>query len=134
MFFFIVGNVVLFTAIMIFYKVEQGVNPTVTTMLDAVWWGLTTITTVGFGDVVPVTVEGRIVGLVLMATGVALYVGATALFVTVFFAQTREEIIESERLTLSEYKDVMAELSRVTAKLDRLEARLQSADHASATP
>jgi Ion channel len=44
---------------------------TITSFGDAVWWALTTVTTVGYGDRYPVTNEGRIVGGVLMVVGIA---------------------------------------------------------------
>ena len=51
------------------FVVENGVNATVESPLDALWWGLTTMTTVGYGDVFPTTGEGRIVAAVLMILG-----------------------------------------------------------------
>jgi len=42
------------------------------------WWGLTTMTTVGYGDVFPVTEEGRIAAAVLMILGIGLYSAITA--------------------------------------------------------
>jgi len=40
---------------------------------DAVWWAFATITTVGYGDKFPTTTEGRMVAVVLMSAGVALF-------------------------------------------------------------
>jgi len=60
------------------YISESGVNPAVQGPLDAVWWGLTTMTTVGYGDVFPMTPEGRIAAAVLMILGIGLYSLITA--------------------------------------------------------
>ena len=51
------------------YLVEARLNPDVGSILDGFWWALVTLTTVGFGDVVPVTLLGRIIGAVLMVAG-----------------------------------------------------------------
>lgn len=46
---------------------------------DAIWWALSTVTTVGYGDVYPVTHEGRIIGGFLMFVGIALFGSMSAL-------------------------------------------------------
>lgn len=51
------------------YLVEGPVNPAMNDLGDGLWWGLVTLTTVGFGDIAPVTTMGRIVAGVLMVTG-----------------------------------------------------------------
>jgi voltage-gated potassium channel len=53
---------------------------------DALWWSLTTITTVGYGDRYPVTTEGRAVGVLLMFTGVGLVGVFSGLFASWFMA------------------------------------------------
>ena len=45
----------------------------ITTAEDALWWAMTTITTVGYGDRYPTTTEGRLVAVGLMAVGVGLF-------------------------------------------------------------
>jgi voltage-gated potassium channel len=60
------------------YVAEYGVNPAVEGPLDALWWGLTTMTTVGYGDVFPTTGEGRLAAAILMIFGIGLYSIITA--------------------------------------------------------
>ena len=51
------------------YLVELKANPEINSLVDGIWWALVTVTTVGFGDITPVTLLGRILGGVLMVAG-----------------------------------------------------------------
>lgn len=53
-------------------------------LFDAVWWAFSTVTTVGYGDLVPVTLEGRFVSILLMLMGTGLFVAHTALLANAF--------------------------------------------------
>jgi voltage-gated potassium channel len=76
----ILGNIVVFTFAGILFYLEETINPGITNFMDALWWSFQTATTVGFGDIVPVTVYGKAIGILLMLVGVALFSIYTALF------------------------------------------------------
>ena len=66
------SGIAIFIGTMLMYNLESGAkNTKMKTILDALWWCVTTVTTVGYGDVVPVTNLGRIVAIVYMITCVA---------------------------------------------------------------
>jgi len=62
---------VLVTASLVAYYAEHPTNPEFATVGDALWWGIVTLTTVGYGDIVPKTPTGRWAAVVIMLTGVA---------------------------------------------------------------
>lgn len=55
-----------------------GEGVSIRSFADALWWAVITITTVGYGDMVPITVVGRAVAFVLMLGGIAFHSGVTA--------------------------------------------------------
>ncbi len=71
---FTIGATVLtiFVAALAVYDAEAGQGGGIDTFGDAIWWAFETITTVGYGDLVPVTITGRIVAVGLMIGGVAI--------------------------------------------------------------
>jgi voltage-gated potassium channel len=77
------GRAALVSVAMVFvcsywaFEAEKATNPEFKSYGDALWWGIVTITTVGYGDIVPRTTDGRWAGATLMVTGVAI-IGALA--------------------------------------------------------
>lgn len=57
-----------------FYLLEVGVNPKVHSINDALWYAIVSITTVGFGDISPVTTDGRLISIIIIIAGV-IFVG-----------------------------------------------------------
>lgn len=80
--------VVIFSSIAIL-EFETDVNSNIKTAEDAIWWSYVTITTVGYGDKFPITTEGRIIGAILMTTGVGIFGTFTAL-VSSWFIQNKD--------------------------------------------
>ena len=84
------GRAVVIATAMVFicafaaYKAEQDVNPQFESYGDALWWAIATLTTVGYGDIVPVTTRGRWAGVALMVTGIGL-IGVLAASVASYF-------------------------------------------------
>jgi voltage-gated potassium channel Kch len=92
---------------------------------DALWWSLSTLTTVGYGDHVPVTAAGRLIAAFVMVVGVAV-IGAVAaivaLVMAVDVAHDEEQAFEAEATALE--RRVEVHLDRIEAQLAGIEARL----------
>ncbi len=80
---------------------------------DALWWAVTTITTVGYGDRFPMSPAGRGVAVVLMVSGIALFGIITASIAAYFVEQKAEQ------------DDLASRLDRILERLDAIEAGLQ---------
>ena len=59
-------------------SVEGGEGASINSFADALWWAVVTITTVGYGDMVPLSLVGRAVAFILMLGGIAFFSGVTA--------------------------------------------------------
>jgi voltage-gated potassium channel len=59
--------------------------------MDALWWGIVTLTTVGYGDVYPVTPEGRLAGAALMILGITLFATITGTITSLLIANREED-------------------------------------------
>jgi voltage-gated potassium channel len=82
------------------------------------WWAVTTVTTVGYGDIYPTTVIGRIIASALMITGIGFLSLLTAAIASTFVSQ---DAAEEE----SEVAEVLATLKRIEERLERVEAQLE---------
>jgi voltage-gated potassium channel len=77
-----------------FYRLEHTVNPQIVSFFDALWWSFATVTTVGYGDITPLTVGGKVIGMLLMVGGTGLFATFTALFAN---AMLGHDVLRIER-------------------------------------
>jgi voltage-gated potassium channel len=101
------------------YEAEHATNPGFATIGDALWWGIVTLTTVGYGDIVPKTHAGRFAGVAIMFTGVAV-LGVLAGSLADLFKLGEPETGEAATPDAPVYE----ELAALQAELQGLEARL----------
>ena len=80
----VVAAVVVFSGAAVAYYAEHPTNPEFATFGDSLWWGIVTLTTVGYGDVVPKTTVGRLAGVMIMISGISV-VGILAGSLASFF-------------------------------------------------
>jgi voltage-gated potassium channel Kch len=79
----------------------------------AYWWALTTLTTVGYGDVVPVTTGGRLVGAVLMLTGLALIPTTTSVVVSLLLNKLGKAAYAEDRQAREEQDVRLAKIEEL---------------------
>ena len=111
--------IVIFAAIGVL-QFETSPDSTIKTEGDAFWWAFVTVTTVGYGDKVPLSPEGRIIACILMAVGVGLFGTFTGFIASLFVEPelTRDE--SAHERVLREMRSLDAKISSLDAKLDKL--------------
>lgn len=122
----VAAYVVLATVLVLYSGTLAGLDAerdapgsTITTFGTALWWALTTITTVGYGDVYPVTTQGRVVAGVLMVAGVALLGAVTATLSSTLVARvTADGPRRTDRPLASATSDLEAEVARLRSLLE----------------
>ena len=87
---------------------------------QALWWALTTITTIGYGDTFPVSTEGRFIAALLMIGGVALIGVVTATLASWIVSLVEEESAEQEAATQAQVAALQRQVSELSERIDRL--------------
>ena len=113
--------VVWLVAVVIFGIVEHLIDDqTFPTVWLGMWWALTTVTTVGYGDVVPQDPVGRVVASFLLLGGLALISVVTATVTSGFVARAqRENPSDAEKELLGEVRALRAQVEELAARPDR---------------
>ena len=93
-------------------------NAQIKTYADALWWAIVTVTTVGYGDLVPVTDDGRLLASALMTVGVALVSVLTSYFTTLLISR-------SDPQGDKDRDEIMAGIQNLNYRLKRKEESLK---------
>lgn len=115
----LVTTVVVVVSAVVVSAVEADGEGTIQGFPDALWWAITTITTVGYGDTFPVTTGGRIVGAVLMLSGITLF-GLVTANLAAFIVEQDNPDDDPDSVTLA---TISAQLDDLAARLDRIEGQ-----------
>ncbi|PHS62627.1 MAG: ion transporter [Thalassobium sp.] len=96
------------------------IDPNVQTPMDGIWWAWVTVTTVGYGDIVPGSTAGRLFGSVLILMGIGLFSMMTASFSAFFMQQEEEDLIAKETANADRLAKMESRMEQLETKLDQL--------------
>ena len=102
--------VIIMGAVLTLLAERQNPDAAITSFGTALWWAVVTCTTVGYGDVSPITPAGRVIAVILMLVGIALLSVLTANVASLFVEQDVQD----------ENDELRAELAAMNTKLDLL--------------
>jgi voltage-gated potassium channel len=119
------ATLLVYAAALAALDAEQNVRgSTITNIGDALWWAASTITGTGYGDVVPVTFVGKLVGVGLMVGGLAIVGVIAASFASWMIESVGTRVIETQAEAERETEQVEAETRSEVAVLSDQVARL----------
>lgn len=109
------------------YSAAESGRESAPTVWDGVWWAVSTMTTVGYGDEYPQTTLGRVYALGLMVVGIGFIAILTGAIAERFLATQIEDVAEAAEPIAATEAELLAELREVRSRLERIESRLGKA-------
>jgi voltage-gated potassium channel len=85
----------------------------ITTVFDGIWWAVSTITTVGYGDKVPVTDSGKILGIILQILGAMMF-GSIVAIISNYMSRAQDEFY---------WNRLFGRLDRIESQMEELQKR-----------
>ena len=112
---------ILLCCIGVLHYESDAPGSTIKTAQDVAWWAVVTTSTVGYGDMYPVTVEGRVMAVVIMCVGIGLFATFAGALAGIFMRKPKDiPSTAAER-----YHFVVDQNKRVMDRLDELEKRIK---------
>jgi len=100
---------------------ERGANPDLDTYPRCLWWGMVTMTTVGYGDAAPVTAGGRAVAMLFMIVGIGMAGVITAMVASIFVSIERSDEDKAAHARFDTLEKQLLELRVQIAELTELQ-------------
>jgi voltage-gated potassium channel len=110
-------------AVLILDAESASTQANIHTGIDALWWNIVTLATVGYGDKYPVTTAGRVIGVIVIVVGVGLFSALTS-FLAQWFIRPRAADAQPQGANTSEIQD----LNRLSVLLRTYDVQLLLAD------
>lgn len=119
---FIASGLVILVGTIVMYNIESQVpNSKIKTSLDALWWCVSAVTTVGYGDIVPVNYIGRIVAIFYMFFGISMIAILLSVVTTTFYKKRFEK--EEREKREHELNNLKNELIQRLSDIEEKQAR-----------
>ncbi len=96
-----------------------------TSYFTALYWAVTTVTTVGYGDKLPTTTEAEITAMIVMVVGIGFFAALAGSLANLFIEGRVEEIVEAEREAVTADEHLLATVEAIAAQLEELRAALR---------
>ncbi|WP_425836985.1 potassium channel family protein [Microbacterium sp. PA5] len=113
------ATLLVFVAALAVLDSERGTTSNIQTFWDAIWWAFVTITTVGYGDLSPITAQGRLIAVGLMLGGIALLGVVTATLASWIVEKVATHDAEKEAATVGHIKQLEAKIDELATLLQR---------------
>ncbi len=117
--------------VVIFGALVAGVDPNVKSVWDGIWWAIATVSTIGYGDVVPSSALGRLLGVILVIIGVAIFVIITANILAITLKKERLQFRRDEKeldALLDEVKQIKKDQAKQTKLLETISRKMTRKD------
>lgn len=117
----IIAAIVLLMSSGLMLFLERAYNPDLNTYSRCLWWGMVTMTTVGYGDAAPVTAGGRAVAMLFMMVGIGVAGIITATVASIFVSIERNDEDEATRARFDGLEKQLSDLRTQLAELIELQ-------------
>jgi len=127
--FFIAAGVIVIGSVVMYLVESPHPDSQINSMLDAVWWTVATSTTVGYGDIIPVTETGKIIAIFYMFFGIGILGLSISVLGTSFykkrFEKEEKEISHAQKLILDRMDDLEKNQEKLQKDLRELVDQLK---------
>jgi voltage-gated potassium channel len=110
----------LFTALVVLAAAQAFSIEENTSYFVGLYWAVTTVTTVGYGDKLPTTTEAEITAMVVMIVGIGFFAALAGALANLFIEGRAEELVETEKQVLTADQELLAKVDAIAAELGEM--------------